>query len=76
MYFAEKWSLYKRSSRPASGSDIVHSSSEQIISFCPVIFSLGRLTWPIFLPYGTPNSALLPNLISLGISVFIFIFPL
>jgi hypothetical protein len=48
----------------------------QIIYMCPIIFALGNLTWPKFLPGGSPAEAIIPNIISLGIAVFFFIFPL
>jgi hypothetical protein len=76
MYWSQKYVLLKRACRPAPGSDIINSTMSQIIYVCPMIFALGNLTWPIFLPGGSPGAALLPNLISMGVAIFFFIFPL
>lgn len=76
MYWSQKYVLLKRACRPAPGSDIINSTMSQIIYVSPMIFALGNLTWPKFLPGGSPGAALLPNLISMGVAVFFFIFPL
>ncbi len=39
------------------------------------MYSLGSLTWSNFFPDGIPKYALLPNLIALGVSVVILLFP-
>jgi|JI6StandDraft_1071083.scaffolds.fasta_scaffold05347_13 hypothetical protein len=75
-YWAEKYVLFNRSKRPPPGSDIINSTMCQIIYLCPLVFGLGGLTWPVFMPNGTPKSALIPNLVICGIAVLLFIIPL
>jgi hypothetical protein len=75
-YWAEKYVLFYRSKRPPPGSDIINSTMCQLIYLCPLVFGLGSLTWPVFMTDGTPKSALIPNLITCGISVLLFIVPL
>lgn len=76
MYWAEKYVLFNRAKRPPPGSDIINAAMSQVIYLCPLVYSLGSLTWPIFIPGGSPYSSLLPNLIAVGASVVMFIIPL
>lgn len=76
MYWAEKYTLLQRSTRPPNGSDILSSFMNQILFLCPIFFALGSLTWPVFVPDGKPKDAILPGLITLGIATLFFIVPL
>lgn len=62
--------------RPIPGNDLINTAMNQLIFLGPIIYSLGSLTWSNFFPEGTPKHALLPNLIAIGISGLMFIFPL
>ena len=62
--------------RPIPGNELMNDAMSKIIFLGPVVYSLGSLTWSNFFPGGIPASALLPNLIAMGISVLILIFPL
>ena len=75
MYWIEKYSLYARCQRPVPGPDTITSKLYQLIFFGAVAFALGNLTWSWFLPDKGFRNALTPNLITLGISLIIFIFP-
>lgn len=75
MYWIEKYSLFSRSQRPVPGPDNITSKLHQLIFFGPVAFALGNLTWAWFLPDESFRSSLVPNLISLGLALIIFIFP-
>lgn len=76
MYWTQKWSLFNRMRRPIPGNDLINTALGQLIFLGPIVYSLGSLTWSNFFPEGTPKYAIVPNLIALGISVFMFIFPL
>jgi hypothetical protein len=76
MYWAEKYVLFNRSKRPPPGSDIINQAMSQIIYLCPLVYALGSLTWPVFIPDGTPRESMIPNLIAIGISIVMFIIPL
>jgi len=76
MFWAQKWSLFNRMRRPIPGNDLINNAMGQIIFLGPIVYSLGSLTWSNFFPDGTPKNAIIPNLIALGISVLMFIFPL
>lgn len=75
MYWAQKHALFARMKRPVPGSDLIHDTMSQLLFMGAVAYSLGSLTWSNFFPNGIPKYALLPNLIALGISAFILIFP-
>jgi hypothetical protein len=75
MYWIERNALYSRCQRPVPGPDVITSKLYQLIFFGGVAFALGNLTWSWFLPDQSFRNALVPNLISLGISLVIFIFP-
>lgn len=75
MYWAQKYSLFNRARRPIPGGDFIHLALYQLIYMGPLAYSLGSLTWSNFFPDGTPKSALLPNLVALGVSVFILLIP-
>ena len=76
MFWAQKWALFNRMRRPVPGNDLINTAMGQIVFFGPIVYSLGSLTWSNFFPDGTPKYAIVPNLIGLGISVLMFIFPL
>ena len=61
--------------RPFPGSDLVNTAMYQLIYFGPVIFSLGNLTWSNLVVDGTPETALVPNIISLVLAVVIWLMP-
>lgn len=76
MYWAQKYVLFNRMRRPIPGNDLINTALNQLIFLGPIVYSLGSLTWANFFPEGTPKYALLPNLIAIGISAFMWIFPL
>jgi hypothetical protein len=76
MFWVQKWVLFNRMRRPVPGNDLINQAMSQLIFLGPVVYSLGSLTWSNFFPGGIPASALLPNLIALGISVITLIFPI
>lgn len=77
MFWVQKYCIFYRYRRPVPSSDFVNKACYQIIMFGPLLYSLGTLTWSSFLPDGFLNStALIPNLIAVGISVLIVILPL
>lgn len=49
MYYAEKFVLYYRSSRPRPSSDLLNESLNKILYFCICAYALGSLTWTNFL---------------------------
>lgn len=55
--------------------EFVNNAVYKMISFGPVVYSFGSLTWANFSPTGIPPEALVPNLIALGLSVILFIIP-
>ena len=75
MYWFEKYALFNRCQRPVPGPDVITSTMYQLIFFGPVCFALGNLTWSTFLPDDSFRGSILPNLISAGLSVVMFIFP-
>ena len=75
MYWVQKYLLFSRYKRPIPGTDFINVAVFRVTSFCPIIYSLGSLTWANFSPEGSPASALLPNLIALGISCILFVLP-
>ena len=62
--------------RPVPGTDLVNTAMYQLLFLGPMVYSFGSLTWSNFFPEGIPKSALVPNLIALGISIFLSIFPI
>lgn len=76
MFWTQKWALFNRNRRPVPGNDLINTAMAQIIFFGPIVYSLGSLTWSNFFPDGTPKYAIVSNLICLGFSVLMFIFPL
>ena len=75
MYWAQKYSMLNRMRRPFPGNDLVNTAMYQIIYFGPLVFSLGNLTWSNLVPDGVPDSALIPNIISLALSAVIIFLP-
>ena len=75
MYWAQKYSLFNRARRPVPGTDLINVAMSQIILLGGIFYSLGSLTWSNFFPDGIPKYALLPNLIALGISIFMALVP-
>lgn len=76
MYWTQKYLLFNRYRRPVPSTDFVNRAAYQVIQFGPFLYSIGSLTWSNFMPGGVPTTALLPNLIALGISLLIVILPL
>jgi hypothetical protein len=74
MFWAQKYSIFYRMKRPFPGTDMVNTAMHQLIYLGPLVFTLGNLTWSNFLGNG-PNAALIPNIISLGLSLVIAVFP-
>jgi hypothetical protein len=50
MYYAEKYVLLYRCSRPKPSSDLINSSLSIIMNLCILAYSLGSLTWTSFIP--------------------------
>ena len=76
MYWVQKYSMFYRYRRPVPASDFINQAVYQFVHFGPFIYSLGSLTWSNFMPNGIPENALIPNLITLGFSVLIFVVPI
>ena len=75
MYWGQKYCLFNRYKRPVPGTELINIAMYQLIYIGPLMYSLGSLTWSNFFPDGIPKYALLPNLIALGVSVVILLFP-
>jgi hypothetical protein len=75
MYWSQKYCLFNRYSRPVPGTDLINISMYQLIYAGPLLYSIGSLTWSNFFPDGIPKSALLPNLVAVGISILILLIP-
>jgi hypothetical protein len=75
MYWAQKHSLFNKMKRPIPGTNLINITMFQLIIFGSIIYSLGSLTWSNFMQGGIPKTALLPNLIALGVSIAIFLLP-
>jgi len=50
MYWAQKYSLFKRCQRPVPGTKIINTTMSQLIYFGTIAYTLGSLTWANFLP--------------------------
>lgn len=75
MHWVQKYMLFNRHRRPFPGNDLVNTAMYQVIYFGPLVFSLGNLTWSNLLADGAPKSALVPNLIAVGLSAFFAALP-
>lgn len=75
MYWAQKYSLFNKMKRPVPGTDLVNVTMFQLIICGGVAYSLGSLTWSNLIPGGIPKSALIPNLVALGISLTMILLP-
>lgn len=75
MYWVQKYSLFNKMKRPIPGTNLVNAAMFQIVLIGGLVFSLGSLTWSNFMPNGIPKEALLPNIIGLGIGLFVFLIP-
>lgn len=73
MYYAQKYVLFYRSARPRPSSDLLNESLNKILYFCICAYALGSLTWTNFLK--NEQSVLVPNLISLGLGVLVYLLP-
>jgi len=76
MYWIQKYCLFHRYRRPVPGTDFINTAVYQIIYLGPLVFTLGNLTWSNFTENGFPESALYPNLASIGFSFFLLIAPI
>lgn len=54
MYWVQKYCLFNRYKRPVPGTDLINKAVYQMIFFCPLIYTLGSLTWANFDPNGIP----------------------
>lgn len=61
--------------RPFPGNDNVNRAMFRILYCGPFVFSLGNLTWSNLIPGGGPYSSIIPNLLSIGLSVIFMIIP-
>lgn len=50
MFYANKYVLFYRSSRPKPSSSLINETLSRILNFMVVIYSLGSLTWTSFIP--------------------------
>lgn len=79
MYWAQKYSVYSRTKRPVPGTTAINTAMYQLIYMGPLFFSLGNFTWSHFLTeeqdYDADPARLIPNIISVALSVIIFILP-
>lgn len=75
-YWIEKYTLFNRYKRPVPGTSFVSDSMNKFVRIGPLIYSLGSLTWSNLSPGGIPPEALIPNLICVGFSVIIIVFPI
>lgn len=57
------------------GTELVNNAMWQLVFIGGIVYAFGSLTWANFLPGGIPASALIPNLVALGIGVLIALFP-
>ena len=74
MYFSEKYVLYFHSSRPRPSSSKITKKTDWLFYFSIISYGLGSLTWTNFLPDAQPKNALIPNVISIGIGVLVYVF--
>lgn len=74
MFWVQKYVLFNRCKRPFPGNDTINRAIYRVLYFGPLIFSLGNLTWSNLLTEGGPQTAIIPNLISIGLSsVFVLV---
>jgi hypothetical protein len=75
MYWAQKYTLFNKFRRPFPGTDLINVAMGQLILLGGIVYALGSLCWTAFFPNSIPAAALIPNLIAIGLGVFLFIFP-
>lgn len=75
MYWAEKHALYEHSQRPVPGTEVIGTTMAQIIYFGPAAYSFGTLVWSSFLSSEIFVQTLIPHLVTMGLSVIIFVMP-
>lgn len=76
MYWVQKYCLFNRYRRPVPGTDFVNNAVWRLLSLGAVVYSFGSMTWSNLAPNGIPREAILPNLVALGIALFLFILPM
>jgi hypothetical protein len=76
MFYANKYVLFYRASRPKPSSDIINSSLSRILNLSLIVYGLGSLTWTSFVPTDEPKYAIVPNLICVGLGVLLQLVPL
>jgi hypothetical protein len=79
MYWAQKYSLFSRCRRPVPGTKILNDVLVQFMYAGPLFYSLGSLVFINLLPQALFNieltKTLVANLIAIGVSFLILIFP-
>lgn len=75
MYWIEKYAVLHKSQRPVPGVDTISVTMYQMVYLGAVAYALGSLTWSNFLKHESFRNSLVPNLISAGLGLLIFIFP-
>ena len=45
MYWAQKYSIFSRCSRPVPGTNLVNSAMFQLIYLGPLFYTLGSISW-------------------------------
>jgi hypothetical protein len=73
MYWAQKYSLFKRCRRPVPGKNIINNAMYQLIYLGPVFYTVGSFCWSHFFKDDWIGYA--PNLTAGILSVIIFMLP-
>jgi hypothetical protein len=76
MFFANKYVLFYRASRPQPSSDLIELSLSRILSLSVMVYGLGSLTWTSFIPNTEPKYAIVPNLICVSLGLVFILVPL
>lgn len=75
MYWAQKYYIFSRCSRPVPGTNLVNTAMFQLIYLGPLFYTIGCFCWSHFFPEGTPARAFVAHLVSLILSIVIFLLP-
>ena len=75
LYWIQKYNVLNKIKRPIPGTSFINDAMFQLISLGPLFYSLGAITWSHLLDTPSTTAYSLPNLISLGLGITLFIFP-
>ena len=75
MHWSQKHSIYSRCKRPVPGGTTINNAMYQLISLGGVFYSAGSFSWSSFSPHGVLDHGFIPNLISLWLSIIMFLMP-